>query len=282
MVSDNPLFFGNNSGFLSQDKFHISDLTVENQVFTEATSSRFGDCIFCKSFDTILPLGPYNASSPSNFRSPLARLVEQNLLDENVVSLRLSRGITDTEGQLVLGGVIDEELYEGAFTTIPVTDDIPDEIPRFPRWEENWKVHVEEFMLGNGSQIRHDFVFPTVAVLDTAFPWIALPHVLAESLNEFMGAETWGPFAWLDCSQRSEFPNVTIVLEGHKFVLSPYDYIFEQEYYEEPGKLYCESAFLPAFWEDSDVILLGHTFLRAFVTVFDLEGGTVSCKSNFQ
>ena len=257
-----------------------------NQVFTEATSPDFGRCIFCPRFDTVLPLGPYNASSPSNFRSPIAQLVEKNQLDENVFSLRLSRGITDTEGQLVLGGVVDEDLYEGTFTTIPVTDEIPD-LPDIPRKltdcnEENWKVHASSLTLGNGSDIKHDFDSPTIAALDTAYPWIAIPRDLAQSLNGIMDAEIWGPFAWVECSRRSQFENVTIVLEGQEFMLSPFDYILEQEYEDEPGRLYCQSAFVPAFWEGSGMVLLGSAFLRAFVTVWDLEGRTVSCKSDSQ
>lgn len=279
-VSGTPLCFGNNSGFLSQDDFSIVGLTVKDQLFTEATSHGFRQCLFCEPFDTVFPLGPYNSSSPLNPMSPLAQLVERNLLDENIFSLRLSRGITDSAGQLVLGGVVDKNLYDGDFITIHVTDQTREGDKRLFAGDNNWKVIAESFTFENGSGISLDFTSPTIAALDTAYPWIALPISLAKSLNEYMEAEIWGPFAWVDCSKRSKFPHVTIVLAGKNFVLSPFDYIFEQEYWDEPGKLYCQSAFVPAFEIDYGVILLGHTFLRAFVTVWDLEGKTVSCESS--
>jgi hypothetical protein len=112
----------NTSGFLSQDDFHISQLTVKELLFEEATSRKDGDCTYCgPEIDTVLPLGPYNASSARNFRSPIARTISSNLLDENIFSLRLSRGANDGLGQLVLGGVVDETSYDGNFVRIPVT-----------------------------------------------------------------------------------------------------------------------------------------------------------------
>jgi hypothetical protein len=52
--------------------------------------------------DTMLPLGLYNASSPRNFKSPIARMTAGNLLDGNIFSLRLSRGENDGLGQIAL------------------------------------------------------------------------------------------------------------------------------------------------------------------------------------
>lgn len=277
-VCDTTSFFGDSSGFLSQDDFHFADVTVEGQLFVEGTSHEFRGCLFCDPFDTVFPLGPYNLSSLSNQMSPTAQLIEHNLLDENIFSLRLSRGITDSDGQLILGGVVDEDLYDGDFVTIAVTDEIPEEDKERFAGPNNWKVLAESLTFGKGDGIAFDFISPTVASLDTAYPWIALPGSLAMSMNEYMEAETWGPFAWVDCSKRSTFPDVSIVLAGKEFVLSPFDYIFEQEYRDEPGKLYCHSAFVAAFEDDYGVIQLGHSFLRAFVTIWDFEGGTVSCK----
>ena len=229
----------------------------------------------------MLPLGPYNASYPLNFMSPVAQLVERNLLDDNIFSLRLSRGITDTDGQLVLGGIVDEDLYDGKFITIRLTNQThdPGSDDRIVAGDNNWKVFAESLTFENGSGISLDFKSPTIAELDAAYPWIVLPQSLGESLNDFMEAEYWGPMAWVNCSKRSTFPHVTIVLAGQKFVLSPFDYIIEQEFREEPGRLYCQSAFVGAFGDDFGVIQLGHAFLRAFITIWDLGGKTVSCKS---
>ena len=93
-----------------------------------------------------------------------------------------------------------------------------------------------------------------------------------------MDAEEWGSFAWVNCSRRAEFPDLTIVLAEENFVLSPYDYLLESEYDNEPGKLYCQSTFMPLPREFNGVIMLGSAFLKAFVTVWDFEGRSVSCE----
>lgn len=55
--------------------------------------------------DTVLPLGT------RNFMSPIARMISGNLLYENIISLRLSRGANDGLGELILGVIVDGTFY---------------------------------------------------------------------------------------------------------------------------------------------------------------------------
>jgi hypothetical protein len=66
-----------------------------------------------------------------------------------------------------------------------------------------------------------------------------------------MESENWSPLSFVDCSKRASWPDVTIVLAGEPFVLTPYDYTVEQE---EHGKVHCMSAFYPGFEGDEGVI----------------------------
>ncbi len=202
--------------------------------------------------------------------SPIASLVSANLLDENIFSLRLSRGANDGLGQLVLGGHVDDSFFDGELVTIPVTDRTA---PYAGAGQ--WKVTAQSLTLGDGSQIHVDFKNPTIAVFDTTYPWIALSVSLATRLNAFLESEDWGPFSFVDCTKRPRWPDVAIVLAGQRFVLTPYDYVIEQE---EHGRIYCMSAFFPGVEDDAGVVLLGSAFLKAWVTVWDLENRTVGCK----
>jgi saccharopepsin len=213
--------------------------------------------------------------------SPIAQLISNNLLDENVFSLFLSRGETDNAGQLVLGGLVEEQFYEGEFTTIPTTT-LPaphlDVLPDIWVKGDKWKVEAQSLSIGEGPLIKFNFKNPTVAVFQTFFPWIIVPVDVANTINNFLDAETWGMLAWVDCKKRSEMPDITIVLAGQEFVLTAYDYLIEQVYSEEPGLLYCMSAFGMGFEEDEGLIFLGTSFLKAWVSVWNLDELTIGCE----
>lgn len=237
-------------------------------------------CMFCDlEFDTAFPLGPYNASAKRNHMSPIAHLVENSLLDENKFSMRLSRNPEDGDGELVLGGVLDESFYTGDFVTIPMTDlplpQVEDINPAYLSGDK-WKFNATSVQIGSSVEDRFIFPSPTIAMLDVSFSWMMLPYSLAKTLNNFLEADTWGPFGWVDCAHRETWPNITFVLAGEEFELTPWDYTLEQETSDEPNALYCMSAFVGLLEDDDGLILLGSSFLKAWVSVWDLNGGGVS------
>ncbi|KAH6721001.1 aspartic peptidase domain-containing protein [Leptodontidium sp. MPI-SDFR-AT-0119] len=268
-VSSNPLGI-KTSGFLSQDKLHLSDLIVHDILFEEVTEYDFDDCVYCNwNYDTVLPLGLFNQSASRNFMSPIAKLTLGQLLDENVFSLRLSRNTHDGIGQLILGGPVDKRFSDGPEYTIPVTDQTNE-------WVEkaNWKVAADSISFGDESTeqyIHHTFQGPTVAVFHTVFSWVVFPHKLAKQLNKVLGAKHWGPYAFFDCAKRPELPDLTIVLAGQKFLMTSYDYAIEQN---ESGRVSCMSAFLQGVEQDG-IIYLGSAFLKTWVTTWDWEHRTM-------
>lgn len=278
-------------GNLSQDDFHLSEIQISGMLFQEAPEMRHrqecgGMCDL--PYDTILPLTPFNASFEHNFMSPLARLVQNEVLDENVFSLRLSRGPTHDSGWLLLGArPSPEDGYdpEDSFKTITASDLPIPELPYFTPHQpgdaqgDRWKFQIDSFSFGDYPNIHKEYTKPTVAVVEVFQPFIGLPNTMWEAINEVLGADTWGSMAWFNCSMRDELPDVTIVLAGETFVLTAYDYSLEQWDDESmEGMMYCMNAFLPVLEEEQEVVLLGSAFLRPLITVWHLEERTMNCK----
>lgn len=71
-------------------------------------------------------------------------------------------------------------------------------------------------------------------------------------------------------------PDVGIVLDGHEFVLSPFDYTYEWPV--KGGGVRCVAAFEGHEARDAKEVVLGTSFLRGFYSVFDLDAQTVGCK----
>jgi len=273
-IASDPLSI-KTSGILSQDLLSISDLQLPNILFEEATFLDLNDCIYCNwNFDTVFPLGLYNSTAPRNFMSPVAKLIEGEYLDENIFSLRMTRTVDDIAGQLIIGGRLDPSYLDGEEVTLPVIS-----INRRSGEEEpsnkHWNVAADELILGDGSAIRYQFENSTIAVLQTTFFWMSLPTSLSKRLNKFLESKNWGPFPFVDCKKRPHWPDITIVLGGEKLVLTPYDYIIEQN---EGGRISCLSAFFPSYDDEAPIIYLGSAFLKTFVTVWDWDHHTVGCK----
>ncbi|CZR60051.1 uncharacterized protein PAC_09946 [Phialocephala subalpina] len=273
-VTSNP-FQIKTSGSLSQDVFEISEIVVKNLLFEEATFIDTEDCWICdRIHDTFLPLGPYNATGSRNFMSPVAALIQQRILDENIFSLRLSRSHRDGPGQLVIGGRVEDSFFDGnpdEYVEIPTTDLTIDHADT-----ETWKTLVQSLTLGDGSSIHHEFDQPTLAIFQTTLPFIGLPLSLSNHLNALIESEHWGSFSFVDCAKRPTLPNVTIVLAGRSFILTPYDYTIEQD---ESGRISCMSAFFPTTLDGTGVIELGSAFIKPWITVWDWERRNIKCET---
>lgn len=168
--------------------------------------------MYCNwTFDTVLPLGLFNATAPQNFMSPIAKMTSQHLLDENIFSLRLSRKIEDGAGQLILGNRVDASFSEGPEITIPTTN-LADE------WAEDGhcKSTAKSMTLGDRdkSHIHHVFTHQTIADFHTTFFWMALSENLSKMVNKAIGAKYWDVFAFVNCDKRPSMPDLTLVLAG--------------------------------------------------------------------
>lgn len=267
-------------GRISEDSLHISGLEIKNQVFDEATQWHLGDLTSDNYFGTVLGLALYptrdnwgNFSAPGPFQN----LIKQQLLRENIFSLTLPR--MDNElGEIVFGG-LPENVTREDLIEVPLND------TRRGEGDELW-----DFYTSNGWQIQVENITMTaalsesilpilpeqhIAVVTSSFPYIGLPKEAANKANELIGPTDGG--TWLDCSTRSNLPDLVIVFgAGKQIKLTARDYILKiyDDIYE---KLKCVSTFASLDEVgDSGMILLGSPFLTGLYSVFDADRKSIS------
>lgn len=236
---------GSLSGFVSQDTVTIGDLSIKNQDFAEATKEP-GLAFAFGRFDGILGLG-YDTISVNRMVPPFYQMVNQGAIDEPVFAFYLAD--QDGESEAIFGG-IDESHIDGDITYIPL------------RRKAYWEVDLDSIAYGDEVAELEN----TGVILDTGTSLNVLPSSLAELLNKEMGATRGynGQYT-IDCAKKSSLPDITFELAGHKFAMSPNDYILELQ-----GS--CISTFqgmdFPA--PTGPLAILGDAFLRRYYSIYDL------------
>ncbi|RYP93466.1 hypothetical protein DL770_000350 [Monosporascus sp. CRB-9-2] len=138
-------------------------------------------------------------------------------------------------------------------------------------WKRKWILvslsFVSEYIGNKTAELDN-----TGVILDTGTSLIALPSDLAKLLNKEIGAKKSdnGQYT-VECSVRDELPDVTFILSGYDFAISPYDYILEVQ-------SSCISTFMGIDFlaPVGPLAILGDTFLRKWYSIYDLGRGTVS------
>ncbi|KAL9712903.1 aspartic proteinase precursor [Leucoagaricus gongylophorus] len=238
-------------GFVSSDKLVIGDLAVHNQDFAEATKEPGLAFAFGK-FDGILGLA-YDTISVNGIVPPFYNMIQQNLLDEPIVSFRLGSDENDG-GEATFGG-INPSSYRGDITYVPV------------RKNAYWEVALDKISFGSDELELES----TGAAIDTGTSLIALPTDMAEMLNAQIGAKKdWSGQYTVDCAKLPSLPELTFWFGGKPFPLKGTDYVLQVQ-----GS--CISAFtgldmnLP--W--GSLWIIGDVFLRRYFTVYDLGRNAV-------
>ncbi|KAI4142252.1 MAG: hypothetical protein LQ341_003268 [Variospora aurantia] len=244
---------GSLSGHVSQDNVQIGDLKIKEQDFAEATSEP-GLAFAFGRFDGIMGLG-FDTISVNKIVPPFYSMIAQNLLDERVFAFYLSDTNEEGDESEVIFGGINKNHYTGTLTKIPL------------RRKAYWEVDLDSISYGDESAELED----TGVILDTGTSLIALPTTFAELLNSEIGAKKGfnGQYS-IDCAKRAELKDVSFTLTGHKFTITPYDYILEVQ-----GS--CISSFfgmdIPA--PAGPLVILGDSFLRKWYSVYDLGNSSI-------
>lgn len=230
---------------MSQDTLTIGDLSVKGQDFAEATKEP-GLAFAFGRFDGILGLG-YDTISVNGMVPPFYNMVKQGAIDEPVFAFYLAD--ENGESEAMFGG-IDKSHIDGDITYINL------------RRKAYWEVDLDSIAYGDDVAELEN----TGVILDTGTSLNILPSSLAELLNKEMGAKRGynGQYT-VECEKKSELPDITFELSGHKFAMSPDDYILELQ-----GS--CISTFqgmdFPA--PTGPLAILGDAFLRRYYTIYDL------------
>lgn len=242
------------SGFVSQDTVQIGDIKIEHQDFAEATEEP-GLAFAFGRFDGIMGLG-YDTISVNKIVPPFYQMINQDLIDEPVVSFYLSDTNNGDEDQSeAMFGGIDKSHYTGKMTKIPL------------RRKAYWEVDLDALTFGNATAELDS----TGAILDTGTSLIALPSTLAELLNKEIGAKKGynGQYT-IECEKKDSLPDLTFTLTGHNFSIGPEDYILDVQ-----GS--CISSFFGMDIPEpvGPLAILGDAFLRKWYSVYDLGTNSV-------
>ncbi|XP_053908334.1 cathepsin D-like [Cuculus canorus] len=255
---------GSLSGFLSVDILRVSNVSVPAQIFAEAVELP-GFAFAAARFDGVLGLAfPDVAAGPA--RPVFDSMMDQGLFTNNVFSFHLRSGASEGDGgQLIFGG-IDEDLFEGPLHYIPVSR------------RGYWQVHVERLSVDGGALGCRA---PTLcrggceAIVDTGTSLVTGPSEEVEALQQILGGTHMpGGQYLLDCANITTMPNVTFVMEGRDFTLSPEEYVLQVGQERSPT---CISGFMamdvppPA----GPLWILGDVFLTRFFSVFDRDHNRV-------
>ncbi|KAI9818007.1 MAG: Vacuolar protease A [Phylliscum demangeonii] len=239
---------GSLKGFVSQDVVLVGDMQIKEQDFTEATSEP-GLAFAFGRFDGILGLG-YDTISVNRIVPPFYNMMQQNLLDQPVFAFYLGNSTDEgDESEVVFGGV-DHDHYTGKVVKLPL------------RRKAYWEVELDAITFGDESAELEN----TGAILDTGTSLIVLPTTLAELLNREIGAKkSFNGQYTVDCSKRTQLPDLTFTLTGHNFSISAFDYILEVQ-----GS--CISAFQGMDFPEpvGPLVILGDAFLRQWYSIYDM------------
>ena len=241
-------------GFLSQDVLGMGSLSIQNQVFGEATQEP-GLAFVIAQFDGILGMA-FESISADGVTPVWYNIWSQNLVPQNLFSFFLSNQPGSGYSEMTLGGV-DPARYTGNVTYVPLTSDT------------YWEFHMTDLLSQSKSYAPSG---GAKAICDTGTSLIAGPSTLMTTLNIALGAVPSGTGAAVfpDCSVIPSLPNVQIIIGGTTFTLTPKDYVLQETIL---GQTACLSGFmgidLPA--SIGPLYILGDVFIRKYYSIFDFD-----------
>jgi len=251
---------GSLDGLISSDTVSIGGLAIKNQGFAEATALP-GITFDVAKFDGILGLA-FASISVDGVVPPWYNLLSQKLVTTPIFSVWLSKNPRGQNGgQLFLGGV-SSEYFTGETTYAPLTS------------KTYWQFNVDDILYGGASQ-GYCPNGVCKAIADTGTSLIAGPSKLISALNRKLGAINIiaGEAVFPNCDVITHLPNVTMVIAGKKFELTPLEYVLQETSDGQTGD--CISGFLGIDIPDpvGPLWILGDVFISTYYTTFDFTTG---------
>ncbi|KAF2498928.1 acid protease [Lophium mytilinum] len=277
------------SGHLAQDTLSIGNISITNQTFEAADDWRSMYGHGWAPLDSGLGLTRFRAprrhpeSGYGNW--PLRNMIDQGLLDRNVFSLRLPRTGNDV-GELILGGVDDKQ--PKPIIKLPLTNKtfISEEQTTLSFLASSgWQADISGMSLQCDGQSDHLFdvdLQGVIAVFSNSFDFISFPFDIARAILDTLGIEDEA-LPDPPCERLSDLPNLTFAFgEQGEITLAPRQYTIRVQ--SPYGGERCIIPFTS--WAHNDVpdevegdyVVLGTAFLNHLLTVFDMDGETISCR----
>jgi hypothetical protein len=281
------------SGYASADTLRISDLTIENQAFEEATELRAVPLWDDSAFDTVLGLSRLQVNDPESSLhapSPFHNIISLHLLESNLFALMLSQpdhankdGGGREGGELLFGRVNADLFVKGSMVSFPITSTYSSDRVANAYLAPGWQVaaHSVAYRHGeDGVDVANFSLAGYVAAFSTLYPLISLPRAIGEAILRYLGADVLN---LVECERRESLPDLVIRLgdAGVPFVLKPSDYIREEPQWGwGSSRSTCQVEI--ALHDETDdgvkYIILGSVFLGCCYSVFDYDNAQISCK----
>ncbi|KAG4305950.1 hypothetical protein PORY_000860, partial [Pneumocystis oryctolagi] len=239
---------GSVSGYISTDVLQVGDIIIQAQEFGEAISEP-GFTFTFGSFDGIFGLG-FRSISVNNIVPPFYNMIQQNALESPVFAFWIGSLGKDIEGGECTFGGVDPNHYQGEILYTPL------------RRKAYWEVELSSFSYGDQIVKMEN----TGAIFDTGTSLIVMPTDICEILNNAIGAtKSWTGDYIVDCNVISRLPDITFGFGGHRFSLSPSDYILRV-------RAKCVTAFVGMDISPpvGPLWIIGDVFLRRYYSVYDL------------
>ncbi|XP_011266425.2 lysosomal aspartic protease [Camponotus floridanus] len=241
-------------GFLSTDIVKIANLSVQNQMFAEATNVSVYP-IDLHIYDGILGLG-YSNTSVNGRIFIFNNIIEQGLVSSPVFSFYLNRDFSDAlnGGELILGGS-DPTHYEGDFTYIPVSR------------KGYWQFTLDKIIASYINLCDEN----CQAVADVSADAIVGPKQHIVFINDLIGTVNINGEERVNCHRIDLLPTISFILGGKAFNLTGEDYIIQLP---DNGNTICISRFVGLDSREVEWIL-GVPFIGRYYTEFDMENDRI-------
>lgn len=249
---------GRIKGFISRDTFTLGRMEVRGQNFGEITSED-GAVFYNTNFSGIMGLG-FPSLSAYDFTPVFDNIMTQGLLPAPMFSFYLSNSPAE-HGSVLLFGPPNRRYYYGNLSWLPVARPL------------YWEVRLMDIEV-NGRRMHFcdQFYDGCKIVFDSGTSLVTGPRADIVKLLFQLGDDT-------DCSRTHELPNITLVVGGSKFTLSPDEYVLKKRYTATTaGPIHLQTPRCKVGFMSLDVPaprgplwILGDLFMRHFYTVFDRE-----------
>ena len=229
-------------GFLSTDYLTLGDITIQNQTFAEIVDVSKLDTIYETSdFDGIFGLA-YDSIAADNVISPMTNLVNQNLIENPIISFNLK----DNYSELIIGGY-DKTEIDGDIQFINLIE------------TNYWTVLLKNVYFGDKLIDTN-----TKCFIDTGSSLVLGP---ADKINEIAKSidaiEMFGDAYLVNCNKI--YPNITFEFENVSFSMTQQDYLLKLDE--------CIIGLVGLY--NMDMWILGDSFISKFYTVFDYGNNRV-------